>query len=121
MPNKTQETFGPGKSNFLPNVKNSLESGDAQTVESTVISELLQSPELNSYISEYLPEIEEAIDKLGRILFLSRVHINVLSEKNDPDGIFGFLAALKNVYRTLGDTYLKLQQLTTNVQPTSSQ
>lgn len=120
-PPKQIENFGPGTSKFLPNVKDSLQSGDAQTVESTIISELLQSPDLNTYISEYLPDIEEAIDKLGRILFLSRVHINVLSEKNDPDGIFGFLATLKNVYRTLGDTYIKLQQLTTNVQPTSAQ
>lgn len=107
--------FGPNSERMMTNLRAAAQTGDGQIMESSVISELLQCPDLYTYIQEYLPDIEEAIDKLGRILFLARVHINVLAEQNDPDGIFAFLAALKNVYRTLGDTLIKLQQLSNNV------
>lgn len=114
-PPEQVNNFGPNSDKLINNMRAAAQTGDGQVMESTVISELLQCPDLYTYIQEYLPDIEEAIDKLGRILFLARVHINVLAEQNDPDGIFAFLAALKNVYRTLGDTLIKLQQLSNNV------
>lgn len=115
QPPQQVQNFGPNSERLMTNLRGAAATGDGQIMESTVISELLQCPDLYTYIQEYLPDIEEAIDKLGRILFLARVHINVLAEQNDPDGIFAFLAALKNVYRTLGDTLIKLQQLSNNV------
>lgn len=96
---------------FIPNVQKSLAIKDAQATEATIISELLQTPNMFELITEYLPDIEECIDKLGRILFLSRVHIGKLSENNDTDSIFSFLANLKSVYRMLGDNVIKLQEL----------
>lgn len=96
---------------FIPNVQKSLTVGDAQSTEATIISELLQAPNMFELIEEYLPDIEECIDKLGRILFLSRVHITQLSKNNDTDSVFSFLANLKSVYRMLGDNVIKLQEL----------
>lgn len=96
---------------FIPNVQKSLGIADAQSTEATIISELLQAPNMYELIAEYLPDIEECIDKLGRILFLSRVHIGQLSENNDTDSVFSFLANLKSVYRMLGDNVIKLQEL----------
>lgn len=96
---------------FIPNVQKSLAVGDAQSTEATIISELLQAPNMFELIEEYLPDIEECIDKLGRILFLSRVHITQLSKNNDTDSVFSFLANLKSVYRMLGDNVIKLQEL----------
>jgi hypothetical protein len=96
---------------FIPSVQKSLALSDAQVTEATIISELLQAPNMFDLIQEYIPDIEECIDKLGRILFLSRVHINQLSENNDTDSVFGFLANLKSVYRMLGDNVVKLQEL----------
>lgn len=113
------DNFGANLQNFTPNVTNSLDTNDGQIVESSIIAELLQTPDLYEKISEYLPDIEEAIDKLGRVLFLSRVHIDRLSEANDADNVFAFLASLKNVYKTLGDTFIKLQQLSSNVVQTA--
>lgn len=119
-PQEPVNNFGPdadrvNSGSLMTNMNAAAKTGDGQIMESTIISELLQCPDLYEYIQEYIPDIEEAIDKLGRILFLARVHINVLAEQNDPDGVFAFLAALKNVYRTLGDTLIKLQQLSNNV------
>ncbi len=96
---------------FIPNVQKSLAMGDAQSTEATIISELLQAPNMFELIEEYMPDIEECIDKLGRILFLSRVHIGQLSKNNDTDSVFSFLANLKSVYRMLGDNVIKLQEL----------
>jgi hypothetical protein len=89
---------------------------DGQVTESVIISELLQVPDMFEQINEYLPDIEEAIDKLGRILFMSRVHINKLSETSDSEGVFAFLAQLKAVYRMLGDNYIKLEEMVAGAQ-----
>jgi hypothetical protein len=96
---------------FMPNVQNSLKLGDAQSTEATIISELLQTPDMYDLIEEYQPDIEQCIDKLGRILFLSRVNINQLAEGNDIDSVFSFLSSLKNTYRTLGDNSIKLKEM----------
>lgn len=104
---------------YLPmdKMKPGMSMGDTQTVESIVISELLQSPDMYEYVREYLPDVEEAIDRLGRILFLGRIHINKLGEGNDADEVFTFLNSLKNIYKMLGDNYIKLEQLAANVSP----
>lgn len=95
---------------FIPNVQDALATGDAQVTEATIISELLQAPDMFELINEYLPDIEEAIDKLGRTLFMARVHISRLAEANDADQVYAFLAGLKTVYRLLGDNYIKLKE-----------
>lgn len=102
--------YKPG-GNFVNNIQESLNAGDAQITEATIISELLQSPDMFELINEYLPEIEEAIDKLGRVLFMARVHISRLAEANDADQVYAFLASLKTIYRLLGDNFIKLREL----------
>jgi hypothetical protein len=112
-----QNTFGANLEDPMPSIRDAMNTNDPQVVESSIISELLQAPDMTGLISEYLPDIEEAVDKLGRVLFLSRVHIDRLAQSNDADNVRAFMASLKNVYRNLGDTYIKLQQLTSNVVP----
>jgi hypothetical protein len=117
QPPKQNMNFGPGaQRDSLPmnNLKDGMATGDQQTIEAVVISELLQSPDLYEHVAEYIPDIEEAIDRLGRILFLGRIHVNKLGEGNSADEVFSFLALLRNVYRMLGDSYIKLQRLVGN-------
>lgn len=101
---------------FVNNVQTSMKTNDAQTVETTIISELLQTPDMFELIEEYLPDIEECVDRLGRILLLSRVNIEKLSDNNDADNVFSFLAQLKATYRMLGDNLNKLKELVTTNQ-----
>lgn len=96
---------------FMPMVSQAAELGDSQSVEASIISQLLQVPDLYSQIGEYLPDIEEAVDRLGRTLFLSRLHINTLSETQGPDAVFALLAQLKSVYRALGENMVRLKQI----------
>lgn len=111
-PPKQINPLGKGQ-DFLPdyNLKNGIATGDPQTIESVVLSELLQAPDLKEHVLEYLPDIEEAIDKLGRILFLARLHINRLSDGFEADQVFEMLASLKTVYSQLGNNFIKLENL----------
>jgi len=103
-------------SNFMPNVSQAMQTQDPQTVENTLISELLQTPDMFTMINEYLPDIEECLDKLGRILFLGRINLSKLGEENNADDVFNFMSQLKNVYAMLGSNYIKLQRFSANVQ-----
>jgi hypothetical protein len=103
------EQVGP-QGSFIPAVQKATEVGDSQTVEASILSQLLQVPDLHEQIEEYLPDIEEAVDRLGRILFLSRLNITTLAESLGPDAVFALLAQMKSVYRMLGENVTKLKQ-----------
>jgi len=94
---------------FMPAVQGAAQLGDGQVLEATVISQLLQTPDLFEFIGEYLPELSETVDKLGRVLFLSRIKLGQLSESLDPDSVFALISQIKNVYKQLGDTVEKLK------------
>lgn len=96
---------------FMPAVSAANELGDGQVLEATVMSQLLQVPDLFEYIGEYLPDIQNAVDKLGRLLFLSRVKIDQLATPLDSDSVFALIARIKGVYRQLGDTCTKLEEI----------
>lgn len=96
---------------LVQNVQKSMPLKDGQVTESVIISELLQTADMFGQIEEYLPDIEECLDKLGRILLMSRVHIGQLSQVTDSESVFGFLSQIKAVYRMLGDNYVKLLEL----------
>ena len=101
-----------GVESFMPAVQSAATLGDSQAMESTIIAQLLQVPELFEYIQEYLPELEDTTDKLGRILFLTRAKLDQISEALDSDSVFSMIAQIKTVYRQLGDTCLKLKSIT---------
>jgi len=94
---------------LIPSIQSSTALGDSQVVESTIISQLLQVPDLFEYIQEYLPELEQTVDRLGRILFMTRAKIDQISASLDSDSVFSMISQIKTVYRQLGDTTLKLK------------
>ena len=96
---------------FMPAVSAASGLGDGQVLEATVISQLLQSPDLYEKIEEYLPDIKASVDKLGRLLFLSRVKIDQLVEGMDSDSVFALISQIKGVYRQLGDSCTRLEQV----------
>lgn len=98
---------------FMPAIQEASRLGDGQVLEATIISQLLQVPDLFEYIEEYLPDIAESVDKLGRILFLTRVKLNQLSENLDPESVFALISQIKAVYRQLGDSVEKLKEIST--------
>lgn len=87
---------------------------DREVMEATLISEMLQNPDLSGSIQEYLPEIKGAVDKLGRSLFLMRVNTNKLSESVDAEALNNLFTATRNAYRILGENCVMLENLAAN-------
>ena len=87
---------------------------DRETMEATIISEMLQNPDLAGTINEYLPEIKQAVDKLGRSLFLMRLNTNKLGDKIDAEALNNLFTSTRNAYRILGENYVELQNLVAN-------
>lgn len=95
----------------VPKLKDSMSIQDPQSVEATLISELLQVMDMKDYVREYLPEIKQCVDKLGRTLFLSRLNMGELSKTHNVNELNTFVNNLRNVYKMLGENYLKLTYL----------
>lgn len=87
---------------------------DREVMEATIISEMLQNPDLEGSIREYLPDIKEAVDRLGRSLFLMRLNTSKLSDKIDAEALNNILTATRNAYRILGENCMMLENLSTN-------
>jgi hypothetical protein len=112
LPAEQENNFGADKDGaFTNNLRAASDTQDAQTMESMVISELLQATDMSGLVKEYLPDIENAIDKLGRTLFLARLNMDKLSQSQNPNEVMSFIANLRNVYRLLGDNVTKLERM----------
>lgn len=92
-----------------------LETQDREVAESVIITELLQDPNMYDTIGTYLPEIGSTMDKIGRILFLTRLNSGSMSDMLGYNSTTEMLNSLRNVYRLLGDNYVKLERLANNV------
>ncbi|HET8685933.1 MAG TPA: hypothetical protein VFM18_04630, partial [Methanosarcina sp.] len=107
----------PGEESVLPQigeknfnaVQQAVGTGDKSIVESTIISEFINDPNMMETISTYLPIIKEAIDKLGRTIFLVRLNVNSLSDSVEPEYLSNLTTSLRNTYKMLGDSYMKLE------------
>lgn len=97
-------------------IKEAAVTGDSQIVEASVMSEILKDSAMGETISSYLPIIDEAIDKLGRILLLLRIKNTEMLERMSPEGYAALTAALRNTYRMLGENKLTLEQMVANEQ-----
>lgn len=113
-PSGTGDRYDRAKGKAVSSLKTALQTQDKQVVDATLISELLQDPDLYDTIDSYLPDIAEAIDKVGRILLVTRLKSDDLGEKMNAKGLTELLTSLRNVYRILGDNYVKLERLSSN-------
>lgn len=95
--------------------ENALKAENQEVAENVIISELLQDPNMYDTIGSYLPEIASTVDRIGRILFLSRLNSSNLAETIGYNNSTEMLNSLRNVYRLLGDNYVKLERLVNNV------
>jgi hypothetical protein len=96
---------------FANNLRASVDTQDPQVIESMVLSELLQATDMKPMVTEYLPDIMAAIDKLGRTLFLARLNIEKLAQSQNSNEVMSFISNLRNVYRLLGDNAIKLERM----------
>jgi len=112
IPADQENTFGADvQGAAIKNIRSAIDTQDPQTIESTIISELIQATNMTDLVREYLPDIQEAIDKLGRTLFLARLNMDQLSQSQNANELLAFISNIRNVYRLLGDNFIKLQRM----------
>lgn len=102
---------GNGAQGFVQNLKVVSSLQDPDLVNSTIIAELLQAPSLKQYTENYLPDIRLSIDRLGRILFLSRLKLSNMFTGENGIELMTTINILKGVYTSLGALYFSLQRL----------
>lgn len=123
VPEADNQTL-PNMSNQQPNIdfakmEQAAATGDKGVLESTIIAEFVNDPDMFETIGNYLPCIRESVDKIGRSIFLLRLNINSVSEQLEPGYLSGIMTSLRNTYRNLGDSYLKLKQVSASSQETT--
>lgn len=112
LPQKGDNNAGPS----FDTVNQAIGTGDKSIVESTIIAEFINDPNMFETIGTYLPTIKESIDKIGRAIFLIRLNVNNLSESIEPEYLSNLMTSLRNTYKMLGDSYMKLESIS-NVPP----
>jgi hypothetical protein len=95
-------------------IKEAAATKDRSITEASVLSELLKDPDMSETILSYMPVIDDAIDKLGRTIFLLRINNDTMVEKISPEDYSRLVAALRNTYRMLGENKITLEQIITN-------
>jgi hypothetical protein len=96
-------------------IKSSLGTRDKQVVEATIISQFINDPNMYETVESYLPDIKEAVDKLGRSIVLFRIHSDKVSEDLQSEELSDLITALRSTFKTLGDNSIRLENLTNNV------
>lgn len=88
---------------------------DAMVAEAALMAQMLSHVDLDSSLQEFLPDIEQAVDKLGRSLMVLRINTPELSERMDAESVNTMITSVRNCFRDLGKTYLKLKGLVQTV------
>lgn len=95
-------------------INRAAEVNDREVMEATIISQILQNPDMHGSISEYLPDIKDAVDRLGRTLLLMRINTQKLAKTIESEALNNLLTSTRNSYRILGETYVELSNLVDN-------
>ncbi len=96
-------------------IKSSLGTRDKQVVEATIISQFVNDPNMYETVESYLPDIKEAVDKLGRSVILFRLNSEQMSDDLQSEELSDLLTSLRTTFKTLGDNCIRLENLTNNV------
>lgn len=96
-------------------IKKAMGTGDPQAVEATIITEFAQDPNMYETVETYLPDIKEAVDKLGRAILLFRINSEKISDDLQSEELSNLMTSLRNTFKTLGDNSIRLENVTNNV------
>jgi hypothetical protein len=83
---------------------------DQGAFDTAAVASLLESPELSEVVSGYLPELETALDNLGRILLSLGMREDELKAELGKDTFVGIENNVRRVFKGLGGVIMKLNQ-----------
>jgi hypothetical protein len=85
-----------------------LQSGDV--FDAAAVSSLAQSPAVKELVSQYLPNLEKALDNLGRVLLTLWIQEPTLKGDVGEAAFADLEDNLRSTFKNLGDLVLKLSQ-----------
>lgn len=101
----------------VKSVTDAAKSGDKDVFDASALKGLVKAVDISSIIDEYLPDLIRAVDRLGRLRFISFWHIDKLEERFGQQELIDLENHLKADFESLGDTVLFLQRKVTDADP----
>jgi hypothetical protein len=84
--------------------------GQQTVFDHSMLGSLAQITDVSELINQYLPDLEAALDKLGRLLFLYWWHQEQFKESFGITKMKELEDRLRNVFKTFGELVLDLKQ-----------
>lgn len=91
-------------------IRAAISSGQKEVLDTTVFSQLMKAVDDRDLIEQHLGAIIAGMDAVGRILFNLYFHYDAFKNRYDSDELDSLEQDLRQVFRSLGDVILKLEQ-----------
>ena len=105
-----QSQGDPMSSQSVQEVLQAAQTGEREVFDTSTISNLLDSNEIDSLLTRFTKDLDIGLDRLGRIHFLLMLHREKFVNRFGSDDIIGIEDALNNTFKGLGELVLKLKE-----------
>jgi len=78
--------------------------------DAAAVASLAQTPMMKDLVSQYIPNLEKAIDNLGRVILTLWMQESELKQEIGEDTFSNLEDNLRITFKNLGDSVLKLNQ-----------
>ena len=86
------------------------QAGEKDVFDVANISELINRADIDTPLDQYLVDLNQALDRLGRIYFLMLFHGDKFSERFSQEDIPSMEESVRNTFTHLGELILKLKE-----------
>ena len=96
--------------NSVNSILQAAETGQRDVFDVSMITQLLQSSDIDPVVQRYVGDLEKALDRLGRLYFLILWHHDEFADRFGAEELPELEDSLKNVFNALGELTLKLKE-----------
>jgi len=101
---------GPMNSQSVQDILQAAQTGEREVFDTSTISNLLDSNEIDSLLIRFTKDLDVALDRLGRLHFLLMLQRNKFIDRFGSDDIMDMEDSLNNTFKGLGELILKLKE-----------
>jgi hypothetical protein len=94
----------------VDNIMQAAQSGERNVFDVANISELINRADIDTPLDQYMVDLNQALDRLGRIYFLMLFHGDKFSERFSQEDIPSMEESVRNTFNHLGELILKLKE-----------
>jgi hypothetical protein len=97
----------------MKQVQDASKLGVKDVMDTTVLNTLATRKNTMGILSDYMPDLIKAVDRLGRLIFLFYWHNSDFQNRYGKQKMYDLEQSLKDVFNSLGDTVMFLKERTT--------